>query len=414
MDKSIYEKSFKTVLLKQKENINNYQTSPKLNQILKWQGSDYRSGRFPIMLYRFLTDNIPSLHACLWTWVNLTSAPGEYSIVDSKSEIQRKTAMKCLSRLSNRIFEEIPGQYRTLANFVTSLCLNFYRDGFFGGFVTIRRDGSGIDRVIPVDPARVSYKSDDKFHGLILETEGKEISLNRPDFFYIPNGDSNESRLGQSLFKSIPFIAYIEQQLIDDMRRSNHNAGYHRLHVKVSPPERIAGESDQAYIKRIDSYFDKTVSMIRDCDIDENPVTWDNVQIDYIGPSSARSHTNSWFMSHRALIEEICGGTNLAPFLLGYSYGATSTWASFKLDLVMRQVQVVQQNIAALLSRLGNLELALKGIDVSCRYSFDNTLAYQASDIIEIRKTKIENILKLYQAGLIDKEAAAKAAEGQI
>ena len=48
-----------------------------------------------------------------------------------------------------------------------------------------------------------------------------------------------------------------------------------------------------------------TVSMIKTCEVDENPVTWDNVEIATIGPENVRTVTNSWFLNHRAMIEEI-------------------------------------------------------------------------------------------------------------
>ena len=149
------------------------------------------------------------------------------------------------------------------------------------------------------------------------------------------------------------------------MRRSSHNAGFHRLHVKITPPEKLAGEADGAYVDRINGYFDSTVRMIRSCEVDDNPVTWDNVTIESIGPRSAQTVTNRWFMNHRSLVEEICAGTHLAPFLLGYSYGATTTWAAFKLDLVMRQVQSVQAEAAQLLKQIGDIELALRGSTAS-------------------------------------------------
>jgi hypothetical protein len=198
------------------------------------------------------------------------------------------------------------------------------------------------------------------------------------------------------------------------MYRSHHNSGYSRIHVKITPPERLAGEADNAYTERINRYFDATVDMIKSCDVDENPVTWDNVAIEYIGPSETRSVTNSWFINHRAMVEEICAGTNLAPFLLGYSYGATSTWSGFKFDIVMRQVRSVQAQAANLLERIANIDLALAGLGVKCRFSFDNTMTYQASEQTAVESRRVENLLKLYQAGLIAEATAKERAESLI
>jgi hypothetical protein len=111
-------------------------------------------------------------------------------------------------------------------------------------------------------------------------------------------------------------------------------------------------------------------------------------------------------MTHRAMIEEICAGTNLAPFLLGYSYGATTTWSHFKFDIVMRQVRSIQQKIARFLEWIAAVDLALAGLDVRVRYEFDNTFAYQAADRTKIQSSQADTILRLYEAGLIDKDLA--------
>jgi hypothetical protein len=243
-----------------------------------------------------------------------------------------------------------------------------------------------------------------------LNHEKGSFELDRSDFYHIPLNGSLSEPLGRSVLKAIPFVSFIEQQLVDDMRRSSHNSGFHRLHVKITPPERTSGESDGAYIERINSYFDSTVSMIKSCAVDDNPVTWDNVAIDHLGPESSRGVTNSWFLNHRAMIEDICSGTNLSPFLLGYSYGATTTWSAFKFDIVMRQVKSVQAEVSHFLEWMGDIDLALAGFDAKCRFVFDNTFAYQATEKAAVESKQVDNILKLYNAGLIDEETAREKA----
>ncbi len=110
------------------------------------------------------------------------------------------------------------------------------------------------------------------------------------------------------------------------------------------------------------------------------------------------------------MVEEICAGTNLAPFLLGYSYGATTTWSGFKFDMVMRQVRTVQTQVARFLEWIGRIELAMAGIDASVRFEFDNSFAYQATDEATVVTSRVNNIIKLFEAGLLDKETATSKA----
>ncbi|MBI5266193.1 MAG: hypothetical protein HY851_03070 [candidate division Zixibacteria bacterium] len=376
---------------------------------MTWSTRDLVSGGFKTGLYRFLAENIPAIHSCIWTWAHLASAPGRFKVLAANPSAEDR-ANDRLKSLGDTIMASPGGRRIGLAGMIPELFTVLFRDGMYGGFVVLSPDGSRVDQFLPVDPADIRLESSSGQPGLFLETAGSEINLQRPEFFHLAYNADVDRPFGRSILQAVPFVAYIEQQLIDDMRRSSHNSGFHRLHVKITPPERMSGESDTAYTGRANSYFDATVDMIKSCEIDDNPVTWDNVAIEYIGPDKSRDVTNSWFMSHRAMIEEICAATNLAPYLLGYSYGATTTWSGFKFDVVMRQVRSVQAQAAQLLEWLGNLDLALAEIDARCEFHFDNTFAYQVKDDVAIQSSRIDNILKLFQAGLIDETAARQKA----
>lgn len=391
-----------------------FRTAEKLGDVLKWTRPDVEAGRFRIMLNRFLARNIPVIHACIWTWVRLSAAPGTYKIHDSSGKQAESRGLTRLEKMCDGMYRNAHGDRAGLVSLLPDLFTSMYRDGFFGGFLTVQKDGGGVDSFIPVDPQHVSIGEGDRSRRLELDIDGRTIGLDRPDFYFLPFNNGVAEPMGRSILQAVPFVAYVEQQLVDDMRRSSHNSGFHRLHVKITPPERLAGESDNAYTSRINGYFDDTVEMIRSCDVDDNPVTWDNVEIEHVGPSQARQLGNSWFLTHRAMVEDICAGTNLAPYLLGYSYGATTTWSAFKFDVVMRQVRSVQAEVARFLEWIGNIELAMAGIDARCRFVFDNTFAYQAMDRSSVETSRVDNILKLFNAGLIDEENARSAVRDLI
>lgn len=383
-----------------------FQTAERIQSMLKLSHGDIQSGRYRTFLYRFLTDNIPVINACIWTWARLAAAPGQFRVMDCSDERFQEKAGQRLERLAQRMYTNASGNPVGLVTFLADLFNSLFRDGLFAGFLTVKKDGSGVDRFIPIDAAKLVWEDGEGRRRLVLDHEKGSVELNRTDFCYIPLNGGVSAPLGRSILHAIPFVSYIEQQLVDDMRRSSHNSGYHRLHVKITPPERTSGESDSAYVDRINGYFDSTVSMIKSLDVEENPVTWDNVTIEHIGPDSSRSVTNSWFLNHRAMIEEISAGTNLSPFLLGYSYGATTTWSAFKFDMVMRQVKSVQAEVAHFLEWIGNIDLALAGLEAKCRFIFDNTFAYQATDKAAVQSSRVDTILKLYNAGLIDEKTA--------
>ncbi len=379
-----------------------------------WRSQGNVGNSFRIGLYRFLRDTIPVLNSCIWTWSRLSSAPGGYEIIDSVSNQMRAGAIVCLDNMCLRAYPHHFQKTAGIESFMPLLFNALFTDGAFAGFLLIAPDMSGIDHFQPIDPSDITLSDQIGEGVLVYQTDKGEVRLDSEDFYYLGLNSDTGSGLGRSMLGAIPFVAYIEQQLVDDMRLATHNAGYHRLHVQIAPPEKMSGESDDAYAERVNEYFDETVSMIRDCRPEDNPVTWDNIKIDYVGPRNMQGATHSWFLNHRAMVEEICAGTNLSPFMLGYSYGTTHNWAQFKYDLVMRQVISVQRQTARFMEWMGNIELALKGFACRCRYRFDNTISYLASDRADIDKSRIDNLLRLYAAGLITKDDAVAKAGGLI
>jgi hypothetical protein len=378
---------FRSALIAQPEPDPGAWPSQSRVRTIQWTTGDLVGGRFQKSLYRFLADTIPVIGSCIWTWVRLVGAPGRW-VVDDGSESTRTAAERILEDLSRRLYTDRWQSRRGTGALVTDLATMLFRDGLFGGFVLLSADGTEIDRFAVIDPARIGLSEAGGLPDrLVYETSRSQLNLQRPDFFYSSLGDSYTHPLGRSILQAVPFVSYIEQQLVDDMRRASHNAGFHRLHVKITPPERMGGESDTAYTDRVNQYFDATVEMVRGCDVDDNPVTWDNVSLDHIGPAKSRDVTNSWFI-----------------------YGATTTWSDFKFDIVMRQVQSVQQQLSSFLERMGQIELVLKGHTATCRYEFDNTLTYQIADRIQSRSVEVDSLLKLYEAGLIDRDTAARQA----
>lgn len=373
--------------------------------------SDIQSGNHKIHLYRFLANNIPAISSVLWTWARLSTAEARFEIDGTNNSSNSSRAEKIINDLQRDLFLSKSNVRTGMASFLNSLFMSLYRDGSFSGLVTLKRDGSGIEQFLMIDPLDLSREEKQGKHLFSIETDRGKLNLNGADFYHAPLDISHSDPMGESILNSVPFVSYIEQQLVDDMRKASHNAGFHRLHVRLTPPERFSGESEKKYIERINNYFDDSVDMIKSLDVDDNPVTWDNVEISHISPRENRGVTNSWFMHHRAIIEEICAGTKLAPFLLGYSFGTTSTWAGFKFDMVMRQVHTVQSQVSHFMEWLGNIELALAGLEDKCKFVFDNSFPYQAGEVASIKSGKIDSILKLYQAGLINLETAKKKAE---
>jgi hypothetical protein len=381
-------------------------------QSIAFMPGEWRESRFRVRLYRFMANAIPLVSSVIWTWSRMAAAPGQFKFYREETSEENSQASEAVRQLFQRINQSNLGHTGSQDDLLHPFFQSLFLDGAVAGFLELHPDLSGVADFRFFDLAECEVTMADT--GTITVTRSTERGERRftgPDLFYYALNADLANPYGRSILKAVPFVSYVEQQLVDDMRLTQHNAGYHRLHVKIKPPERREGETDESYVSRANAYFDGTVSMIKDIELDDNPVTWDDVAIEYIGPQhQGGTKVSNWYLNHRAMVEEICAGTQLAPFLLGYSYNTTTNWAQFKYDLVMRQVRSVQNAVIYFLEWLANVELSLKGFGVTARWHFDNSVSALAGEEADVRSKEAACVIDLYQAGLIDKETAVQRA----
>ena len=388
-------------------------------ELLLPQSSLYDSS-FRIRLYRFLKDNIPVLNSAVWTWTHICSSPSYFELKGSDENPARggddpkleDIAFKILKNLDRRVyqhsFQKFGGTDALLTQFFNSL----FTDGAVCGELVLTPSRDRLDKFYFIDPATIRFKLiDETSWELYQEVDGVFVKLNPASTFYLGLDPDPDDPRGKSILSSVPFVARVEQRLLEDMQKTMHNAGYHRLHVKIKPPERFSGESDEGYISRANKYFEDTVEMMKELSPEDNPITWNDVGIEYIGPSGHVAASNYWYINHKALVEDICTGVHLDPFMLGYSYGPTRSWAQFKYELILRNVVSIQRLAKRFMEWLRNIELALWGIPLESVHHFDNRKFFGMLEQREAEKIHLENIIRKKEAGFISEEQAKREIE---
>lgn len=366
---------------------------------------------FRIRFYRFLRDSIPILNSALWTWTRLCASPSFVQLKGSDDPEVVKHAEGVIADLDSRIYQPFNQKGSGMDALIIQFFNSLFTDGIVCGEIVLAPAGDRIDRFYFIDPATLSFELRDGLDWEIFqEQEGKKVKLNPQATFYFGLDTEVNNPVGKSLLSAIPFVSRIEQQLISDMQKSMHNAGYHRLHVQIKPPERSAFESDENYVARANQYFKETVNMMRSFAPDDNPVTWNDVEIKYIGPESRQAAATSWYLNHKAMIEDIAAGLHLDPFMLGYSYGTTQSWAGFKLELVQKQVISLQRVAQRFLEWVRNIELALHGLSLTAEQIFENESGVGKLDKVQAQRIELENVIRKQKEGYISFEEAKKLA----
>lgn len=340
---------------------------------------------FRIKLYRFLRDNIPSINSAIWTWTRLSCAPSSFKLKGTDEKALLEQGNRIISALDRRIYQHSFYKFSGFESLLSQFFYSLFTDGAVCGELVLEPYRKRIGKFYFIDPSTIKFKSAGADLELYQEMDGELMRLNKDSTYYFGLDPDSQDPRGKSLLSSIPFVSRIEQTLISDMQKSMHNAGYHRLHVKLKPPERVSSESNEAYTKRANQYFEDTLQMMKKLSVEDNPVTWNDVQVDYIGPHGSYATTTSWYINHKALIEEICTGVHLDPFILGYSYGAPYSWAQIKYELILRNIISIQASAKRFMEWIHNLELALNGINLEYEHLFDNRKTF---GLLEQRRGK--------------------------
>ncbi|MEW5702718.1 MAG: hypothetical protein AB1792_10885 [Candidatus Zixiibacteriota bacterium] len=362
---------------------------------------------FAIRLHRFLRDRIPVLKAAVWTWTRLAASPHRFEVTDSSGEEESRRALEVLAALDRRIH---PDRLIRFGGFDALLVQYFdalFTDGAVAGELTLLPSRRGLDVFHFVDVATLEFETD--AHGqwqMWQQTGRNRIPLDSDAIFYQPLDAEAGRPHGKSLLAAVGFVARVEQELIRDMQKAMHNAGYHRLHVRITPPTQGTAEADVDYAARANAYFDSTVRALRDFDVDDNPITWNDVEITHVGPGAQVTASRNWYLNHRSMIEDVVAGCHLAPFMLGYSYGTTQTWARFKYEMVGRQIVTLQRAASRFCEWIAAIELALAGVEAKVRHVFDNRLEFDRRERYETERAHTDLVLRQLEAGVLTMEQA--------
>lgn len=374
-----------------------------------WPLSPYGSRELRLKLYRYLRDYVPAIKAAINTWAQICNTSGRFVWPEHLTEVEQARLELHVEQMLARLSPFGPAAAAPREQMLSNLFVGLFTDGAFATELVANKSLTGIDSLQWIDPGSLEFRPGRNGRIALWQIQGtRSVSLASPSVYYQPLSLGIDRPEGSSLLSAVPFAARIEQALVADLGRAMHNAGYARLHVKLTPPEKQPGESDSAYAARCSSYFDETVRQLRDLEPDDNAVTWNDVEIATVEPRGRSSTQSGWFVNHRALIEEICAATHLAPFMLGYSFGTTQSWGRFKYGMAMRMARHFQELAARFLEWLAAVDLALSGENTFPGFEFDRPDFLQFVEEQQAAKLRTEVVVAQRDAGVIDEVEARR------
>lgn len=373
-----------------------------------------RSGD-PCLLYpffRYLRDYIPDVSAGVWAWVRLCATPQQVEY-GGGSDGEVAEAKGIVGALDARIYEFDHMKHQGMDALVNAFFLSVFTYGAFAGEVVLKDDRSGIDRFYSIDPATVRFRRLRRSRRLAphqVTGDGRDIRLNEASFFYYGLDADADNPYGRSPLLAVPFVARIQQQLLEDMGRAMHNAGWPTLHVRYRPPEREAGESFAQYQERVTGNYNSIREHLAEKQADSNYITCDNVEIEYL--SAGGQAAQRWSLSLQAVSEQVISALHLAPFMLGRNWGTTETWGLAQYRLIVNNAVSVQRGAKRMCEWLRDLELALAGSRVRTRHHFEPHSTLSTLDAARARSLDAESALRLEERGIVSREEVRGLLQG--
>ncbi|NLN94259.1 MAG: hypothetical protein GX130_13275 [Candidatus Hydrogenedens sp.] len=362
-------------------------------------------GRMPfesLRLYRHLRDSVPDLSDAVWTWKRLCQTERRIFVEPQAEGLSREEVLQHLSEFEGRIH----GRGGGLAGLLDLFYASLFTFGAAALEVVPGGARGGIHDVVPVDVWTVRFRQEGHDLRPWQVVAGRETALPPDFFFYLGLDRDGTNPYGRSMMAALPGLVRIQQDLLSDMARATRNAGWNKLHVRYHPGDPPEDEESSVYEERVRNHLQKLSEHLKSTAIDQNLITLDNVSVDVL---SGNQRNQVFYENHKAVEEQVITGMHMMPVLLGRNYGSTETYGTAQFEVVNRQVQTVNRQVADMLTRIYSLELALAGVDAQVRVSLEGNRTVDVLRSAQANHVETETLLKLLDRGLITEDDAKES-----
>lgn len=298
---------------------------------------------------------------------------------------------------------------------VNSLFSQIILYGCISAEVVVSEKLDSIERIHRVHPANVYFLYDeesDSFKPYQVVAD-KTIELNPNTYLYIPLLTVDGSPYAIPPMLSALSLVDTTDNLIQELKSLANKIGLLGF-LDISFPElqRSPAETEVEYQKRAREFLQNTAQDIAEniskgilLHFEGTQVEFKDISTNASGLKEVMSITEKW------LIE----GAKGQPALLGFSEGLTETWATVSLHIFISQLKNYQRLVERFLEYVYKLHLTLAGYGFNdINVSFTEPPNFKAKEEEEVKKLRVEWVIQLLQAGVIDLQTAKQLIEELI
>lgn len=264
-----------------------------------------------------------------------------------------------------------------------------------------------VEKIVFVPVKSIRFHKSDREYLPYQQLAGRDpIALNPEQYMYIPL-----QTLENSPYAIPPFISAMNSVLLQKDGMHNLSSiirkfgllGFIFAQKRIPANEGLSHNEYKEFLKKDLSEFSKS---FRNNFSSGVAVAYDDVKIDHNSVTADSKGVSDIF---QLIEQQVASGLDVDPALLGRTYSTTETYAGVVYHSFLSSLNNTRRLIKRALEKIYLQHLLYKGFPVktvSVKFNTDRELSPEKSAMAE--KTKIENVLLKLNAGLIDRDTAAK------
>lgn len=372
----------------------------------------------PQEMIDMLIDISPEISYAIWQFQRLCNPGFEYKAYKLGTEDVEDEGAK--ERL-DAFFALLSGRYKSIDVLLGRFFMGAYLRGAFCAELVL--DSSArepVDLVAP-DPYSIRFrKKKDPIHGGDVWEPGQVInnnfiSLDIPNFCYLPIDPAPASPYGRALAAPAIFPAIFSLSLLYDIKRVVMQQGYKRMDISLNTEQAMDSFSfDQQGYETLGEYMraaiDSFKEAYRQLQPDDALIHTDLFEVD-----AAAGHVDADSMSAidriiERIEKQLSRALKASGIVLGTTVNRSEADANRQWELTAAGIKSLQHYCENMLESLLTLSLQAQGVQARVEFRFAELRAAEMLRDAQTQAMQIQNASAAYQAGFVSQDEAANMA----
>lgn len=338
---------------------------------------------------------------------------GAYDRITGRFDPKGTEVVMAIAQSMDTLFDYSQGfsSKPTLANCVSTALKEVVIDGALAGELVLNK--FRLPEKIQLVPYQtLTMVSDGKGgHYPQQESSGSDpIDLNIPNFFVCDLLRDTDRTYADSFLEAAANASIYYNEFIEDMRRVVRQAGHSRIVATLVTEDLIeaakqAGITDPKEIKDfLESVQQDVTEMLQGLEPEEALVSFDNVKFDAI---KAEKDKSDYTQIMQAVANIAATALKSSPSILGMRGTGSQSLSNTESLVFLKIAKAIQLPVEDFFSRALTLATRLFGLDVYCKFKFNEINLRPEDELSAYRSMQEDRILRKLSMGLISDEEAA-------